>query len=74
MAVRHDANTRHPDYVRNRAQDAPADGGFAFPENQIVPNAKRKGNAVFVDGHASYETREFIHAVENYRWAPRKRL
>lgn len=51
LAIRHDPKSRH------RPDNPP----YAKP----LPNPEGRGNAAFVDGHASYVSRKYLHSAEH---------
>ncbi len=59
LAIRHDRTRKMPDTVT-----APPSGQATTADN--VFNGDRRGNAVFLDGHADYVERAFVHTRENF--------
>ena len=57
LAIRHDRTRKLPDTVTRPSGPTTADNVF---------NGDRKGNAVFLDGHADYVERAFVHTRENF--------
>ena len=44
--------------IRHDRKKAKPDAGWAMPK---LPNADRRGNVNFVDGHAEFQTRKYVH-------------
>ncbi len=58
LAVRHDSKAHFPDNVM---------GGT---DTEGIPNTLARGNVVFCDGHAEFQTREFVHDPPLRHWDP----
>jgi prepilin-type N-terminal cleavage/methylation domain-containing protein/prepilin-type processing-associated H-X9-DG protein len=44
--------------IRHDAQKARPDVGWTFPN---IPSIERRGNVTFIDGHAEFQSRKFVH-------------
>jgi prepilin-type N-terminal cleavage/methylation domain-containing protein/prepilin-type processing-associated H-X9-DG protein len=70
LAVRHDRTAHHPDNVYVPGLDPVSldtgPNGNGIP----IPNAMKRGNAVFCDGHAESVTRQFAHSGILHHWDP----
>jgi prepilin-type N-terminal cleavage/methylation domain-containing protein/prepilin-type processing-associated H-X9-DG protein len=44
--------------IRHDRKKAKPDAGWSFPK---LPNADRRGNVNFIDGHAEFQTRTYVH-------------
>jgi len=59
MSVRHDSTVHFPVNTYKPPKD-----------QHMIPNSGGRGHASFVDGHAEYVTRDFVHYGPNRHWDP----
>lgn len=64
LAVRHDANAKHPDNKLFGRDNSPPAGQYP------IPDAAAQGNVNFCDGHAEYVTRQYCHSNVLRHWDP----